>query len=164
MDLAVNMLAEYRATANELGLSSSQMTTVQGNLLTADPVDFSSTNPPMTEEQLSDFDLVAICMALHHVDDLDLAVKRLVERLRPGGVLLIIDWATKTDAGKGITGAAHPASHTVSHNSFTREQILGLFAGAGCGEADFVLAERLSDVPKAWSGKMQMFWARATKL
>lgn len=196
------MLARYRATADQLGLSESQMMTIQGNLLTH-TVDFQSLNPSMTQEQLSNFDLVAICMALHHVDDLELAVQRLADRLRPGGVLFIIDWAQKgahtvlTDnnrqndgtidsiptnnphhqsgtahpASGHTRGAAthqhwkpHPASVTVSHDSFTKDQIFGLFDKAGCGEASFVLADRLSDVPGARSGKMQLFWARATKL
>lgn len=138
IELADNMLAEYNATAHDLGLSSSQMTTIQGNLSTADTVDFSSANP-------------------------HLAVKRLLERLQaPGGVLLIIDWATRVEAGEGIVGADHLASHTESHNSFTREQTFGLFAGVGCGEAESVQAKHLSDILPPGMGRCS--WARATRL
>lgn len=141
------------------------MATVQGNLLNLDQVDLRATNPPKTDGQLQNVDLVAMCMALHHIDDLELAKKRLAERLRPVGVLLIIDWATKAAAtgDDDILKADHRASHPVPHNSFKREQISGLLARAGCGEADWVLADRLSDVFGADSGKMQLFWGRAPK-
>lgn len=187
------MLDKYRGTAAELGLDESRMIAVQGDLLA--PV-VQPTTPTLTDEELSGFDLVAICMALHHVDDIERATRRLADRLRPGGVLLIIDWATRSSSVEderheqqhpmsstqsgihqhqhghhnghlhmhGGIKPAHPAAHTISHDSFTEDQIAGLFQQAGCGEIRFQLADRLSDVPGARSGKMQLFWARATKL
>ncbi|GJD02119.1 Methyltransferase domain-containing protein [Colletotrichum higginsianum IMI 349063] len=181
IDITESMLDKYRATAIDIGLSESQIVAVQGNLL--GPF-VETTKPPLDREQLSNFDLVAICMALHHVDDIDMAIKRLSERLRPGGVLLVVDWA-KRDTASNSAGMdsqnahhqhqhqyhhpqhqnqPHPASHTISHDSFTEEQMVGLFDGARCGHSSFVLAERLSDVPGARTGKMQLFFARATKL
>lgn len=169
------MLDKYRAAAANLGLDESCMMAVQGDLLA--PV-VQPTNPEMSEEELNGFDMVAICMALHHVDDIELATRRLAERLRPGGVLLIIDWATRNSSEGGIESSPstsghdadmsikpnHPAAHTISHDSFTQAQIKHLFQQAGCGESRFTLADRLSDVPGAKSGKMQLLWARATKL
>ncbi|CAG9976907.1 unnamed protein product [Clonostachys byssicola] len=174
IDLAEGMVAKYRATAEDLGLPESRMMAVQGNLL-AHTVE--ATNPPLSQEQLSSFDLVAICMALHHVDDIELAIKRLAERLRPGGVLLVIDWATRDSSAQDVRSAppasafgehykhkSHPASHTITHDSFTREQIFGLFEESGCEDSSFVLADRLSEVPGARTGSMQLFFARASKL
>lgn len=185
------MLDKYRATAADLGLDESRMIAVQGDLLA--PV-VQPTTPVLSEEELGGFDVVAICMALHHVDDVELATKRLAERLRPGGVLLIIDWATRNSSegaeqqhhpilsslsgnhqhrhadhhGHGNThgevNPIHPAAHTISHDSFNKEQIVHLFHQAGCGESRLKLADRLSDVPGARTGRMQLFWARATKL
>lgn len=192
VDLSDGMLDKYRATAADLGLDESRMIAIQGDLLapTVKP-----TTPPLSEDELNGFDLVAICMALHHVEDIDLATKRLAERLRPGGVLLIIDWATRDSLNGTVkqpvmaTGQTssennhhhhhhhhhqhhvdetinpkHPAAHTISHDSFSKDQIFSLFKQAGCGESKFVLANRLSPVPGARSGEMQLFWARATKL
>ncbi|ORY65173.1 uncharacterized protein BCR38DRAFT_484634 [Pseudomassariella vexata] len=69
------------------------MVPIQGELLTP-TVDFeTATDPPMSQAQLSNFVLVAICMALHRVGDIELAIKRLAERICLGDVLLVIDWA-----------------------------------------------------------------------
>ncbi|KAI3286973.1 hypothetical protein DTO002I6_7952 [Penicillium roqueforti] len=184
VDLSDGMLENYRATATELGLDESRMFAVQGNLLAPT---ITPTRPPLSEEELNGFDLVAICLALHHVEDIALATKRLAERLRPGGVLLIIDWATRDvsneteeQAGVQTTPSSsenhhhhhmhelvdpkNPAAHTISHDGFSQRQIFSLFEQAGCGELQFVLADRLSPVPGSHSGQMQLFWARATKL
>ncbi|KAE8346846.1 hypothetical protein BDV24DRAFT_122313 [Aspergillus arachidicola] len=128
------------------------------------------TNPPLDDEELDSFDLVAICMALHHVEDIQIATQHLASRLRPGGVFSIIDWATRDSlamhehASPDAVHPEHPAAHTISHDSFTQEQIVSLYEQAGCGDARFVLADRLLDVPGARTGTMQLFWARATKL
>ncbi|KAJ5206572.1 hypothetical protein N7491_002813 [Penicillium cf. griseofulvum] len=188
VDLANGMLDEYRGTATELGLDKSRMLAVQGDLLAPT---VAPTEPPLSEEELNGFDLVAICMALHHVEDISLATKRLAERLRPGGVILIIDWAkcdpsnetgqqvgvqtTPSDSENHhhqhqhhhhrheISDSNHPAAHTISHDSFSKSQILSLFEQAGCGESQFMLANRPSPCPGVRSER-QLFWARATKL
>ncbi|KAK4862876.1 hypothetical protein LT330_003009 [Penicillium expansum] len=183
VDLSDGMLDKYRATAAELGLDKSRMSAIQGDLLS--PI-VTPTSPPLSKEELGGFDLVAICMALHHVEDIALATKLLAERLRPGGVLLIIDWATRDLSNETeqqasvqttsfsedhdnhhmheVVDPKHPAAHTISHHSFSQDQIFSLFEQAGCGESQFVLADRLSLVPAAPSGQLQLFWARATKL
>ena len=204
VDVSAGMLAKYNETAARLGLGPEEMIAVRGDLF-ADPVE--PTDPPLPEERLRDFDLVAICMALHHMEDIQLAISKLVQRLRPGGTLLVIDWARIDGATpaqkefmedvktgkiptKGIQENGHghghhhnhndqtkqhqhvdpkepwkphPASHTITHDSFTQDTIFELFSNAGCTEARWKLADKLSDVPGARTGKMQLFWARATK-
>ncbi|PIG81505.1 hypothetical protein AARAC_010564 [Aspergillus arachidicola] len=153
IDLSDGMLDKYRATAATLGLPESRMMAVQGNLLA--PM-VQPTNSPLDDEELDGFDLVAISLG--------------VETTSRWRFFLIIDWATRDSlamnehASPDAVHPKHAAAHTISHDSFTQEQIVNLYEQAGCGDVRFVLADRLSDVPGARSGKMQLFWARATKL
>ena len=60
----------------------------QGNLLDPndpDPREFSGFDFHL-------FDIAVVGLGFHHFDDPALAAKRLVERLRPGGVLMILDF------------------------------------------------------------------------
>lgn len=60
----------------------------QGNLLDPndpDPREFSGFDFHL-------FDIAVVGLGFHHFDDPALAAQRLVERLRPGGVLLILDF------------------------------------------------------------------------
>ena len=173
MDVSEGMVEKYNITAREQGISESKMHAVQGDLM-APEVD-----PSLAGEDLFNFDLVVICMALHHLENPQEAVKRLVNRLKVGGVLVIIDWATgsekyrrqqETKKGNNDGGAHHdhrsgryPAAHTVAHDSFAREQIEGALKDAGCSETDFVLASKPSVVPMATGGQMQLFFARGKK-
>ncbi|KAK6814120.1 hypothetical protein RU639_009924 [Aspergillus parasiticus] len=105
-----------------------------GNLLA--PI-VQPTNPPLDDEELDSFDLVAICMALHHVEDIQIATQHLASRLRPGGVFSIIDWATRDSlamhehASPDAVHPEHPAAHTISHDSFTQEQIMSPVLAVG---------------------------------
>ena len=60
----------------------------QGNICMPDdpsPTAFSS-------PEFFNFDIAAVGLGFHHFDDPELAACRLVERLRPGGVLVILDF------------------------------------------------------------------------
>ncbi|KAL6720951.1 hypothetical protein ACLMJK_000051 [Lecanora helva] len=98
MDMAQSMVETYNAAAKELGLSSRQMYAIRGDLM-AENVD-----PALLGEEMSGFDLVVICLALHHIEDSGEAIERLVERLRVGGTMLVIDWATIEEKGRGQQG------------------------------------------------------------
>ena len=181
MDISEGMVEKYNSVAAEQKLSPEQMHAVHGDLIRP------NVDPALLSDDLSNFDLVAICMALHHLEDPVHAVKRLVERLRFGGTLLVIDWATrpeadhtqrkraqegpggeKDDAGTGSHHHDHgpqryPAAHTVAHDSFAREQMVEAFEKAGCDGVDFVLHPKPSVVPMATGGQMQLFFAKCTR-
>ena len=60
----------------------------QGNLCIPD-----EPNPPaFASSEFQNFDIAAVGLGFHHFDDPELAAQRLVERLRPGGVLFILDF------------------------------------------------------------------------
>jgi len=60
----------------------------QGNLCVSDdpsPAAFAS-------PEFSNFDVAAVGLGFHHFDDPSLAARRLAERLKTGGVLVILDF------------------------------------------------------------------------
>ena len=174
------MVETYNATARERGLTENQMHAVHGDLM-AQNVDAS-----LLGEKWSDFDLVVISMALHHLEDPFEGVKRLVNRLKEGGTLLVIDWAQNPKAKDGNAEqqgghdhhqhshqhqhnhgdgkGSHPAAHTMLHDHFSKEQMEKAFNDAGCDHFDLVLHPEQSVV--AMGGKetkMQLFFARGRR-
>ncbi|KAK0612318.1 S-adenosyl-L-methionine-dependent methyltransferase [Bombardia bombarda] len=131
IDLSENMVAQYNQRAERQGLAADEMRAYQGNLCNPDGPSPAAFAGP----EFFDFDLAAVCLGFHHFDDPPLAARRLAERLRPGGVLLIIDFLphAKMDS-------AHAASHTVTHHGFSEEDTRRMFDEAGVGK-DFALDE-----------------------
>jgi SAM-dependent methyltransferase len=105
-----------------------------GNLLAEELPDTIST------PEFFNFDLAVVGMGFHHFDNLELATKRLVDRLKPGGVFLIIDFVThqKEDS---------PAIHTIAHHGFDQHQVEKIFAGAGLVEIGFVQMDGQVQMP-----------------
>ncbi|KAI8825071.1 S-adenosyl-L-methionine-dependent methyltransferase [Fimicolochytrium jonesii] len=84
-----------------------KVTAQQGDLL-AQPAD-----PALASAEFYGFDIVACSLAFHHFADVDLAAQRMAERLKPGGVLLIID-LLHHDGGYGH-GHGHDHGHGDGH-------------------------------------------------
>ncbi|KAH8660143.1 S-adenosyl-L-methionine-dependent methyltransferase [Xylariales sp. PMI_506] len=181
VDVSGGMLAKYKAAMDKLGLGPDQALAVRGDLLADDP---KPTEPPVGEDQLWNFDLVATSLALHHFENPELAIQRLAARLRPGGVLLILDWTpqdgstpaqreyekelqARSQEEKAATKAAlaaHASSHTISKpDGFTKEEITTMFEAAGCTNVRWKLAEQLSLIPLG-DTKFQLFFAGAIKV
>ena len=93
-----------------------------GNIiLSSDPVPEAFSGP-----EFHDFNLASVTSGFHHFEDCDLSAKRLAERLRPGGVLFILDFLPH--------GHDKTPSSGVAHHGFTQERIKEIFEGAGCAE------------------------------
>ncbi|KAF6841843.1 methyltransferase type 11 [Colletotrichum musicola] len=179
MDVSKSMLDKYQATADRLGLGPEEMRGVRGDLLGDD---LKPTEPPLEESALWNFDLVAISMALHHVEDPESAIKKLAARLKVGGKLLVIDW-TPVDGStpaqreyqkelerdgnrERIDGAlmTHAASHTISKPyGFTEQEMRDMFEEAGCRDMSWKIAEELTPIPVIEEMKSQLYFAAATK-
>ena len=95
------MVSAFNKRATDAGIPRSQASAVVGNLFTPEPSD------ALAEPEYFNFDIVAVGSAYHHFEDVTLATKRLVERLKPGGVLFIID---------SIQGAGMDHSHGHGHH------------------------------------------------
>lgn len=72
------------------GLTEDEMHAYQGNLcVPSDPEPEALAAPTFFN-----FDIAAVGLGFHHFDDPALAAQRLVKRLNPGGVLLVLDFLT----------------------------------------------------------------------
>jgi SAM-dependent methyltransferase len=168
------MVNEYNASVQNQGIPASEMRAVLGNL-----IDASDPNPAaLSGPEFHDFDIAVVGLGFHHFDDPALAAKRLAERLRKGGVFMIVDFMPHghfhgSDGhghghGHGGHGHEHPAQKTVMHMGFSEEEIKRMFEGAGVGGAfDFVLLGKgvvFEDREKGTKMERSVFMARGSKL
>lgn len=126
-----------------------------------------------------DFDVVCVGLGFHHFDDPGLAAKRLVQRLRSGGVLVIIDFLPHgphhQDNNDGQHGHSHDhqgsadsaptvqkAMKTVTHHGFSEESIKQIFVEAGAGR-HFAIDVMGEVTMGTHMGKRTLFMARGTK-
>lgn len=109
---------------------------IVGNLISPN-----GTPPHLDAPQYKDFDLVAVGMGFHHFQDLPLSTSRLVERLKPGGVFMIIDFVTHA---MELSLKEHPSYNTIAHHGFSEEELRKIFEGAGLEDFDIVrLGEKI---------------------
>lgn len=134
IDISESMANEYNAGARNQGIPESEMRAVIGNLISQD----ADPSPSVSGPEFHNFDIAAVGLGFHHFASPALAAKRLAERLKPGGVLLIIDFLPH--------GHDHSLDHEemkkrgVTHMGFSEEDVKGLFEGAGVGgEFEYVV-------------------------
>lgn len=146
IDVSEQMVAEFNRNASTIGLSD-KMIGYKADLL-AEPAPEEFSGPDYTE-----FDVLAVSMALHHFEYPDVALQRLASRLKKGGSFMIIDLIPGSghDHGQGDgNGHSHghhghghghakeghdfgDAAHTVKTHGFSREDMEKLFKDAGLG-------------------------------
>lgn len=118
--------------------------------LCVDEVDSAVSGP-----EYYDFDVVISTLAFHHFNNVSLAIKRVVERLKQKtGVLLIVDFRThepmqfghkhhkhaqeEHDNAKSKPMSFHDGAHTVTHSGFSEEEIKRWYEEAGLVDIDIV--------------------------
>ena len=127
LDISDNMVNEYNKNAEKTGFSH-KMAAWKGDLF----ADTASTELPGPE--FFDFDVVLVSMALHHFDDPSKALKCLGDRLKKGGVCVIVDLVPEhSDMMHGISSEV---AETVKTHGFSLGQMNELFTDAGL-TADF---------------------------
>ena len=139
------------------------MSATVGNLLDpANPSPHSLSSP-----KFFDFDIAVVGLGFHHFEDPFLAAKILTERLKKGGVLMIIDFLPH----EHFHGGHHhnPAAHTVMHMGFKEEEVRKMFgdAGAGGGFEYVVVGKEIVFTDATENGedlKRSVFMARGAKL
>lgn len=123
IDLSPNMVKEYNERFSGQSNGDEKLNAYAYNANLLDPA---GTPESLSAAEFFDFDLVAVGFGFHHFQNLPVVTKRLVDRLKPGGVFMILDFYSH-----GKDDFNHPASMTIAHHGFTEEQIQSLFSSAG---------------------------------
>lgn len=135
LDISPNMVAEYN---DRFSSSKSTDTETESDPSTpSQPLNaqayhanlFETSGPPLTltSPKFHNFDLVAVGFGFHHFEDLPTVTQRLVDRLKPGGVLMILDFFSH-DKDEVIN---EESVNTIAHHGFTEGRVMELFEGAG---------------------------------
>jgi SAM-dependent methyltransferase len=169
IDLSPAMVHEYN-TMFSTQPTPSKMSAFVGNLL--DPADPSPS--AFESEDLHNFDLAIVGIGFHHFEDPLFAVKTLADRLKKGGVLLILDFLVDEKIGSEGNGNGHRHGHGNGSGSiakigkrggFGQKGMRLIFESAGMG-MDFgfeVIAKgAVFETPKHSMAK-DVFMARGTK-
>ena len=116
-------------------------------------------SPEMSEPEWRDFDLAVISMALHHVKDPIDMLRRLKERLRPGGMLVVVEFLGKEE-GSSVVGKEYDADKMVEvpgnqkiWPGFTTGNLEGNLKTAGFGGFDVRVLEEPARIPKSARGE-----------
>ena len=158
LDLSPNMIERYNDLAKESDIPSVRAAhALEANLL-ADGESSEVISGPDWHE----FDIASVGLALHHFPDPKEAIERLVQRLKVGGVLLIVDFLDEGDAN----WVSSDADRTIHKHGFSEEEMKVLMEGQGLGGFGWTL------MPEAVVIKMdearpldrKLFLARGEKL
>lgn len=155
IDLSSNMVKEYnqRFSSQEDGAQK-----INAQAYNDDLLDPKGTPSSLDDPKFFNFDLAVVSGGFHHFDDPGLATKRLTERLKPGGVFMILDFLThaKEDWHND------EVINTVVHHGFSEAQVRKLFSDAGLEDIQMrVMDEDM--VFKGGKARRRGFLARGRK-
>jgi SAM-dependent methyltransferase len=170
IDLSENMAEAYnlRFGANSSApststdeISNNQDETLNAHAVVGNLLDAKEPSPDgLASPEYFNFDLVVVGLGFHHFPDIALATSRLVERLKPGGVFLILDFVTHAMDEQPSSGQ-QPAKHTVAHLGFSEEELKAYFEGAGL--TDFQIVRMDEEVLLRGESRRRLFLAKGRK-
>ncbi|RSL62617.1 hypothetical protein CEP54_005610 [Fusarium duplospermum] len=160
IDISSGMVEQYNEMALKGGFSPEKVKAVQGDLV--DPK--STPSPELNSPEFFNFDLIIMCMALHHVEEPEKMIGKLSERLREGGVLIIVDWVAISESNCPDAPQAKALSnHTMTRMGFTENEVKEAYDKAGLEDWAWKWASTRSQVPKEIGGEQQLFLSRGRK-
>lgn len=134
LDISPQMLQQYTSLLTTSHPSLPILTAV-ADLVSPTPA------PGIAGPEFHNYDIAAIALGFHHFGDPKGCVQRLVQRLKQGGVLLVVDWLPSEypNGGDKDTEEWQRMKKTIKHNGFTEEDMRGIFEGAGLVDFGFVV-------------------------
>jgi SAM-dependent methyltransferase len=160
------MVEKYNEWASSQHISQEVIFGIRGDLLAPS----AEMEKLLQTSAYSEFDIIIISMALHHVADPKLMLKELVARMVDGGRILVIDWNKEEDTeyGEPVAGVLQKGDwkdvkRTIKKQRFSESEVVGLLKSAGCREVEFVLCDEVSKLPMEFGGKERMFFGLGRK-
>lgn len=150
VDASLTMVEKYNDRIGELSRNHAETRAIQGDLVCDYP-----SSCELSNKEHRDYHLITVGAALHCFPDSEVAVQRLAERLRPGGVLFIQD---VFDNGHEDSGEKNPSG-------FTLDELRSIVGSAGLVDFRFeVLPDEFEiEVRTAEVLKVRYFVARGLK-
>lgn len=149
IDKSSKVTDQYNAMVEKACISSEKIRAIQGDLFSPEAT------PALKLPEFFDFDLIIICLGLHHMSDPERMILELSKRLGEGGVLVIMDWLAEPDNGSPTTPC--------KRKGFGNEAIHGFYEKAGLKGWQWKLAREKSKVPRETNSEQQLFLARGIK-
>ncbi|KAF2098123.1 S-adenosyl-L-methionine-dependent methyltransferase [Rhizodiscina lignyota] len=126
IDISEKMVETFNSLASKASLPPAQIHAVVGNLLSEPP------NKSISGPEFYDFDIAAIGLGFHHMQERVLMLKRIADRLKTGGVLLILDFLIgETEGKKAFDDWPEDSRKAVATAGFTEEQMKEVYEEAG---------------------------------
>lgn len=123
LDFSEGMVTEYNKWASRNGFDSDKAYAYQCDLLDDDEFKVMTEGKP---ELVTNFDVVVIGMALHHVDDQVKLLSRLAGCLVKGGVCVVLDKAPDADSDWNETD--------MGPKGYTEQAMRRMYSDAGLGQ------------------------------
>ncbi|KAL9053071.1 MAG: hypothetical protein Q9162_004993 [Coniocarpon cinnabarinum] len=150
IDISPAMIDQYQAQMESYPVPGMKISAFVGNLFTEE----GSKN--FDERNFFDFDVAAIGFGFHHFENPGLCIGRLAERLKPGGVLLIVDFCED--------GGHLPFKAGITAHGFSDASMKQLFEGEGLVDVGYHHVPGEFDMHMHGNEiKKSVFLARASK-
>lgn len=165
IDISSSMVGEYNRRCSEVPDTENPLNASM-HAIVGDLCDPAGVADDLMDKELFDFDVAIVGMGFHHFEHLELSIRRLKERVKKGGVVIIIDGAGPAERfpmanghgqshhhthssgttieqispGKDVQAVFPAAAPSVPHkHGFSRADMEKLFTAAGCTDFDLVM-------------------------
>lgn len=169
IDILPAQVTRFNNAATELlGDGSNRMFAIEGDLY--DP------SPTIQTPEWHNFDVAITSMALHHFSGPVDMLRRLAQRVKPGGTVVVADWLNDMPLPRNSTGEKSTKPYHPSQNAdpddmeerhgqkiwmgFTLESMKKCMDLAGLKGCEVRMHPGLSRMPESLGGDKQIFYAK----